>query len=413
MLETNHASVTTDSAAGESSATTPELLVWLAGQPGEASALTVSALEAAFAGSSIVVISPEPAPSPLPPGMRWGVRHTLAPQGAWVLTATDFAEAAHAARDYDAPYALLLGSHGPWATPGALRKLADTSGDRPVDLVTPRPMPGEEQGLVNAALLYPLTRALFAADVHYPLPTDALLSRRLLERLGTVAHRSASAANDAMLWPVSEAAVAGCHIREVTLEGYTLPHPPESTFNELFTAVAASLFADIETKASYWQRARIFAPTGAAGIPSAQAGIPHPPPTSAVEVSPEVLELIDNFRLAYKSLQELWSLLLPPQTLLALKRLSLAPPESFSVAPQVWARIVYDFALAYRLRTLNRGHLLGAFTPLYMAWVASHARAAEVDPASAAQMMTETAQAFELERGYVVARWRWPDRFNP
>ena len=36
------------------------------------------------------------------------------------------------------------------------------------------------------------------------------------------------------------------------------------------------------------------------------------------------------------------------------------------------ARIVFDFLLAHRLRTINRGHLLGALIPLYLAWVASH-----------------------------------------
>lgn len=395
----------TSAPAGSASAESPSLLVWLAAQPNDVAALTVSALEAAFAGTSIVVVSPDPAPAPLPPGMRWSAPRSVTPRTGWVLTASDYAEAAYAAREYRAPYVLLLGAHGAWATPGTLRALADTTGDRPVDLVTPRPPASEEQGLVNAALLYPLTRALFAADVHYPLPTDALVSLRLLERLESAAHRAASAANDAMLWPVSEAAVAGCHVREATLEGYTLPHPPEDAFNELFTAVAASLFADIEAKASYWQRARISAPGAATSW--------QPPTTSAIEVSPDVRELVDNFRLAYKSLQDLWSLILPPQTLLALKRLSLAPAESFALTPAVWARIVYDFALAYRLRTINRGHLLGALTPLYMAWVASHARAAEADPAAGTRLMTETVQAFELERSYVVSRWRWPDRFNP
>jgi len=403
MIETIDTSAT-PAATAATSAEKPELLIWLAGQPGDSSALTISALDAAFAGKSIVVISPDPAPVPLPPRMRWATPRSIASQSAWVLTASDFAEAAQAAREYDAPYALLLGSQNHWATPAALRALADTTGDRPADLVTPRPTPSEEHGLVNAALLYPLTRALFAAEVHYPLPTDALVSLRLLGRLENAAHRAASSANDAMLWPVSEAAVASCHVREVTLEGYTLPSPPAGAFNELFTAVAASLFADIEAKASYWQRARIFTPATTTSWSA---------PTSATEVSAEVQELVENFRLAYTNLHDLWSLVLPPQTLLALKRLSLASAETFSLAPQVWARIVYDFALAYRLRTLNRGHLLGALTPLYMAWVASHTRAAEVDPASGLNMMTETAQAFELERGYIVARWRWPDRFNP
>jgi hypothetical protein len=232
-----------------------------------------------------------------------------------------------------------------------------------------------------------------------------VLSAGFARRIGQAAQRSMNTPSDGLIWPVSEAVVANCSVREVALESYTLPHPPEETFQTLFTAVAGSLFADIEAKAAFWQRARGFAAasTSAAG----------PAPTAAIEVSADVRALIDNFRLACKNLSELWSLVLPPQTLLALKRLSLAPAETFSLSPQVWARIVYDFALAYRLRSINRGHLLGALTPLYLGWVASHERATEAEPAAATRLLHETAAAFEAERSYMVSRWRWPDRFNP
>jgi hypothetical protein len=185
----------------------------------------------------------------------------------------------------------------------------------------------------------------------------------------------------------------------------TLPHPPDTDFNTLFAAVAGSLFADIEAKATFWQRARNFAPSR---VSAASAGNGE-----GVELSAEVLSLVDGFHLAYANLQELWSLVLPPQTLLALKRLAMAAPADFSIAPALWARIVYDFTLAFHLRTLNRGHLLGAFTPLYLAWVASHLRSAEADSALAPQLIARTAAAFEQEKPYLVARWRWPDRFNP
>ena len=82
------------------------------------------------------------------------------------------------------------------------------------------------------------------------------------------------------------------------------------------------------------------------------------------------------------------------------------------MSDSLWARTVYDFLLAYRLRTINRGHLLGALTPLYLAWVASHILLARsgVDPE---KHVEEVALAFETDKAYLVSRWRWPDRFNP
>ena len=81
---------------------------------------------------------------------------------------------------------------------------------------------------------------------------------------------------------------------------------------------------------------------------------------------------------------------------------------------ELWVRIIYDFALAYRLRTINRGHLMGALTPLYLGWVASYVQeVAARSPLAAEQRFEQLARAYEEGKPYLVSRWRWPDRFNP
>ena len=122
--------------------------------------------------------------------------------------------------------------------------------------------------------------------------------------------------------------------------------------------------------------------------------------------------MLESFRNAYANLHEVWSLVLPPQSLFGLKRLSLMPPDAFAMPDPLWARIVYDFLLAYRLRTINRGHLLGALTPLYLAWVASHILLTR-SGTSPDRHIEAVAAAFEADKPYLVSRWRWPDRFNP
>jgi hypothetical protein len=75
---------------------------------------------------------------------------------------------------------------------------------------------------------------------------------------------------------------------------------------------------------------------------------------------------------------------------------------------------VFDFALGYRLRTMNRDHLLRAFTPLYLAWAASFATEMQEARADEAERRLEAlCLAFEAEKPYLISRWRWPDRFNP
>jgi hypothetical protein len=81
---------------------------------------------------------------------------------------------------------------------------------------------------------------------------------------------------------------------------------------------------------------------------------------------------------------------------------------------ELWVRIIYDFALAHRLRTISRAHLLGALTPLYLGWVASYAlEVGNAGPAEAEQRLEKLARAYEEGKPYLLSRWRWPDRFNP
>ena len=122
--------------------------------------------------------------------------------------------------------------------------------------------------------------------------------------------------------------------------------------------------------------------------------------------------MLDAFRLAYTNLHEIWSLVLPPNSLLGLKKLSVMSPDTFRMPDNLWTRIVYDFILAFRLRTINRGHLLGALTPLYLAWVASHLTLISNGTAPEKHIQ-DLAVAFETDKPYLVSRWRWPDRFNP
>jgi hypothetical protein len=100
--------------------------------------------------------------------------------------------------------------------------------------------------------------------------------------------------------------------------------------------------------------------------------------------------------------------------MLELGRLARQDADHFRVPDELWVRIVYDFALGHRLRTINRDHLLRAITPIYLAWVASYALEMEKSaPTVAEERLERLAVAYETGKPYFLSRWRWPDRFNP
>jgi hypothetical protein len=384
------------------SSVSTSLLVCLPPLPPETLTSALETIAAAFPGQSILVASPDQ-PAQTPESL------TLIPYPAdrtgrdWVLTASVYAAVTKLAAGRD--LTTLLFADTP-TSPTLLHDLATTVTSQSIDLALPRFHLGPNDGLVNSAILYPLSRALFGADIHFPLPAAAALSPRMAHRLAPIADRLLTLnQGESLLWPIAEAAIAGFSVREVDARTAAPPARPQEDFNALFTNVATSLFSDVEAKASFWQRARVLPARAAAQSPSLSL--------EAATVSPEIVSLIESFQLAEANLQDIWSLVLPPQSRLALKRISQLSPAAFNLEPTLWARIVYDFALAFHLRTLNRNHLLGAMIPLYLAWVASHLRDLEDDPTAAAHPSEQAALAFESEKSYFVSRWRWPDRFNP
>jgi hypothetical protein len=401
------------------------VLLCLPALPAEALRDTLSAIASAFPGESVTIATPVPPTDasawptlnliPTPP------ENAPSTGGGWVLSAADFAGASgilnSANSTAEIKVVLLFGSPGaetPVPNAALLRALADGIRTSNVDLVLPRYTPGPSEGLVNSALIYPLTRALFGADVRFPLPTEAALSPRMAARLAVPAQRQVSLSQgSALLWPVAEASIAGLAVREVITSQDIPQRSPQDDFNALFASVAGSLFADIEAKANFWQRARSLTPRPAVEPLSPLRFDPEDENQEASLVSAQIADMIESFHLAHSNLQEIWSLVLPPQSRLALKKLSVVPAADFAVDPSLWARIVYDFTLSFHLRTLNRGHLLGAMVPLYLAWVASHLNMVGDQTDRAEARIEATAAAFEAEKSYLVSRWRWPDRFNP
>jgi hypothetical protein len=386
--------------------TTGSLLVSLPPLPNGSFETMLANLAAAFPTQTVLVATAAATPNGTPqatPDNIHLVPYTPAATSTttWVLTAADYLNTLKGAEETQAGACLLLGAECQSIPPEELRALAASVTTSNADLAIARYNLGPREGLVNSAILYPVTRALFCVRSRYPLAIDLGLSLRMAERLAATAQKFISAnQSDALLWPSAEAACANYTIAEVNISSRVLPQPAAPDLNSLLAQIGGSLFAEVDAKASFWQRAR-----------GAQPGLPIDLSTSLTE-SPDIASMLDAFHLAYANLHEIWSLVLPPNSLLGLKRLSVTPADSFNMPDSLWARIVYDFALAYRLRTINRGHLLGALTPLYLAWVASHL-VLTGNGTLPEKHIQDLAAAFEADKPYLVSRWRWPDRFNP
>jgi glucosylglycerate synthase len=288
-------------------------------------------------------------------------------------------------------------------TPVAVDALLQPIREREYDLTMPLYRAGPFDGLLNQAILAPLTRALYGKRVRYPLAQDFAVSAGFLP--GLRQSISTPAAGQGLLWPATEAVLREKKVCQAYLPVHHEYSAAGMDLPTLLQQIVGPLFGDMERHASLWQRVR-----GSHSV--TESGTEPLPGEAPTGTSPDPRPMVEAFQLGQRNLQELWSLVLPPVTLLELKKLSRQPLESFRMPDALWSHVVYDFGLAYRLRTLSRGHLLGAMAPLYLGWVGS--RVLEVEsgvPWGPRQEQLE--RSFEQNKPYLVQRWRWPDRFNP
>ena len=292
-------------------------------------------------------------------------------------------------------------------TPGCVWQLAQPLFDGEVDLVLPHYTRRKFNGLLNNSIIAPLIRALYGKRVNNPMGPDFAASQRLIQTMiVTKAGGNAAGSRRHPLASLTPTALCeNLHIKEVYCGARIYPPTDWTSMSSLLADVLGPVFLDMERNAPCWQRTR---------ISSAVQAIGEPPAVGADTTTVDTGRMVESFQLGNRELQEIWGLVLPPSTLFELRKLARLPVEQFRMPDELWVRIVYDFCLAHRLRTISRDHLLKSMTPLYLGWVASYAQDLKASGATNPEGRLEgLSLAYEAAKSYLVSRWRWPDRFNP
>jgi glucosylglycerate synthase len=339
--------------------------------------------------------------------VRWPLLGSATPGTPIVGMSAAYQSVFAASEKFGARACCVIASRLETATPGWVRELAQPLVERDLDLVVPHYARRKFEGLLNSSIISPLTRALYGKRIHYPMGPDLGISRRLFQKmLGT--ERGAGVGGNSVHSLASVAPAALCEnlqVCEVHLAARIYPPTDWMNISSLVAQFLSPIFLDMERNAACWQRMR-----ASVSVPAIGESLLVSQDTGTVDIS----RMMESFQLGIRDLQEIWGLVLPPSTLFELRKLARLPSEQFRMPDELWVRIVYDFALAHRLRTINRDHLLKSMTPLYLAWVSSYAHDLETGGRTAwEERLERLSVAYESGKTYLVSRWRWPDRFNP
>jgi glucosylglycerate synthase len=292
---------------------------------------------------------------------------------------------------------VLLEADAVSATPEWIERLAGPLLEDKGDFVTAAYARHRYEGTISRLVLAPLIRALYGRRLHHPFGGQQALSSRLVEHLLIHPKWSWTGADVSDLWITGTAIADGFGVWEAWLG----PHQVRSRTRAvdlpaMIAQTVGAAFTVMERHGDLWLEVR-----GSEPIPA--VGEPVPPGVAPMTIDAEGMQ--EAFRQGARDLTSIWELILTPETLAEVLALEDGGPLRFP--DDLWARVVYDFALGHHYSVVHRDHLLRSLTPLYLGRTAAFVLGTRGTGAAATQTQLDAvATAFERQKPYLVEHWR-------
>ncbi len=342
-------------------------------------------------------------------GTREVVRNTPVPQGVSVL-ATEYqgipgkGSAFHAifeiATALGAAACIVVDSDLRSITPEWINRLGGPILHQGFGYIAPLYVRHKHDGTITNNITYPMTRMLYGLDVRQPIGGDFGFSGDLARRwLAQDVWDTDVARYGIDIWMTTTAIAGGFKVGQAGL-GLKIhdAKDPAASLGPMFSQVVGTLFSLMGRYADRWPNIQSVQPVPLVGeLPQ---GEPEP---VTVTVSAMIAKLRNGVREQAAMLRRI----LIPDHWSALQDLVAQNDAAFTFPSNLWAQIVFDFALAYRLSGVEREALITALVPLYYGRVAGMVyEAAGMDSDTFERAIVQAqAAVFEKLKPELAQRW--------
>jgi glucosylglycerate synthase len=223
------------------------------------------------------------------------------------------------------------------------------------DLVLPTYARHKFEGLLITNLLYPLIRALYGLRIREPYASEFAFSGRMGSQfLAQNSWNDESRAGCEVRFTVAAIAsnfrIGQCFLGTKNVERHAADLVPA------LRQTIGALFGSMESDFSLW---------------SSKTGS-RPVPTTGLEqeftLEPQRVNrkrLFEMFRSGVAELESVFQSILSPATLAELKAIAGLEEDNFHYSAELWAKTVYEFAVAHHKAVINRDHIVQALAPLF------------------------------------------------
>lgn len=253
-------------------------------------------------------------------------------------------------------------------------------------------------GTITNSIIYPITRALYGKRVRQPIGGDFGFSGELARvYLSRDVWNSDVARYGIDIWMTTTAIAGNYRVCQSFLGAkiHDAKDPGADLSSMLFQVVGSTLDL-METYHDVWKTVRGSSPVPVFGF---QYTVGLEP------VAVDLERMKDRFRLGVRELMEIWEDILPGEVITLLKDIS-EHQDYFHIPDEIWARVVYSFAIAAHRQIISQEHLLKSLTPLYIGRTASFVQETmECNAKEVEEKIELLCNVFESEKNLIVENW--------
>ncbi len=285
-------------------------------------------------------------------------------------------------------------------TPDWIKRLGWPVWQREYDFVAPHYHRYKYDGTITNSIAYPLTRALYGKRIRQPIGGDFGISGKLAEKYAGCDVWDTDIARFGIdIWMTTLALNEGYRVCQACM-GVKLHNDkdPSSDLGSMFCQVCGTVFEMMRTYEDKWL--------------SVKGSTPAPVVGDEIKEEPEgrdisLENLIDHFAKGYEELSGYWSVIMREENFARVTDIyESLDREMLPFSAGLWARVVYDFAVAYNYSHIDGPFVVKALLPLYCARTADFVmRTAEKNSFEAELDVEQGAEVFEALKGYLIQRW--------
>jgi glycosyltransferase involved in cell wall biosynthesis len=257
-------------------------------------------------------------------------------------------------------------------------------------------------GTITNGIAYPMSRSLYGSRVRQPIGGDFGFRGELAEvYLKSNAWDEAVANFGIDIWMTTLAINQQNPICQ-SFMGRPKIHrakDPGAQLGPMFRQVVGTIFSMMRYFESFWSKVKYSRPTAIYGFGLGEIEMPP-----KVEVNTQ--NLLQKFHRGFEEYQNVWEEILTEGVYKKLLEIRGMKERVFNFPTDLWARVLFDMAVAYRYATMDRDLMMDSLIPLYFGRTLSFVKKTKkMSIKQAEETIEEDCTTFEMTKPYLVQRW--------